>query len=596
MQERKGLPTRLMLVAALVLVVTSVTVSSLLAVRARLQAQALADFSGDLAHSADIFRASDAERLAALRRENALLADLPSLKALMTTSDPGTIADGAVRFWKVSGSDLFALKNNEGALMAVNTRGAGPGEQLRRALGTLPAAGNKRFLLADGRLFEYSVQPLFFGAAATGTLLGYVVSGYAVDGALVRQTTQTSAAEVAFISRSRLVTSTLNPALWDELYRQLVQPGARYGAARTVPLGGQRYLTSVIDLSRASSEPLYLVVTKSFAHADEARRELNRLLMVVGACALFAGTLLMLAVSGFITGPLELLTRSVRGYGKGAHVPVPPAGGTREVRELSGAFVAMSAEIRETNRALLESERLATIGRMASSVSHDLRHYLAAVYANAEFLVSSTLSEAERAELFGEIRMAVHGTTDLIDSLLIFSRATGSAPRQTELLAYILERALALVRAHPDAQGICLCAPDCDAGETAVIVDARQVQRAIFNLILNACQAARGSGGEPHVTTEMEVRGQAIELRVVDSGAGVADTVRHSMFEPFVSEGKQNGTGLGLTMAHVVAREHGGSVELIRSQPGETVFALSLPRAPGREEFAGLESAQESSR
>jgi len=82
---------------------------------------------------------------------------------------------------------------------------------------------------------------------------------------------------------------------------------------------------------------------------------------------------------------------------------------TLEVRELSGVFERMRRETLDTNRALLESERLATIGRMASSVSHDLRHYLAAVYANAEFLSSPKLSDAERSELFAEIRMAVLG-------------------------------------------------------------------------------------------------------------------------------------------------------------------------------------------
>ena len=94
-----------------------------------------------------------------------------------------------------------------------------------------------------------------------------------------------------------------------------------------------------------------------------------------------------------------------------------PRYGTQEVRQLSTAFAGMIDEIQEKNRALLESERLATIGRMASSVSHDLRHYLAAIYANSEFLASDRLSETERAEIFAEVRAAVHGTTDMIESL-----------------------------------------------------------------------------------------------------------------------------------------------------------------------------------
>src|SRR6202034_2828363 len=112
-----------------------------------------------------------------------------------------------------------------------------------------------------------------------------------------------------------------------------------------------------------------------------------------------------------------------------------PGNGTQEIRQLSESFASMRDEIQEKNRALLESERLATIGRMASSVSHDLRHYLAAVYANAEFLASPTLPASERAELYEEIRLAVNGTTDMLDSLLVFSR-TGSALQRVPTAMY----------------------------------------------------------------------------------------------------------------------------------------------------------------
>ena len=333
---------------------------------------------------------------------------------------------------------------------------------------------------------------------------------------------------------------------------------------------------------------------KSFAHAEQAHHELNRLLVIVGACALGVGTLLMLAVSGLITGPLETLTRTVLEYGRNAKPLAPRPQGTREVRELSDAFLAMSSQIREKSQALLEAERLATIGRMASSVSHDLRHYLAAVYANAEFLVDSRLSEDERGELFAEIRTAVHGTTDLIESLLIFSRSSGAVPRTPELLAHILERALILVRAHPDAESVQVFAPEsCDPGQTSAMVDARQVERALYNLLLNACQAARGGVGNRRVTAEIAASAETVDVRIMDDGVGVADGIRQSLFEPFVSEGKQNGTGLGLTMAHVVAQEHGGSVKLVRSRPGETVFVLSIARASATDRTLNSKSALE---
>jgi signal transduction histidine kinase len=580
MQEQKGISTRLMLVSALVLVIGSVTFSSLLVIRNRMRQQVLNDFSEDLAHSVETFQSFQSQRLAALERENALLADLPKLKAVMTTSDARTIADSAVDFWKTGDYDLFALASSNGAVVAANTRGAPSDSELRANLAAILTQPGKHYLLSGGRLFEYSMRPLYFGSEATGTLLGYVISGYAIDASFLRQINRSSDAEIAFLSGSHLVTSTLSPQLPVDSGSQPELLGLGPDATATISLGGERYLASAKNLSGDASVPLRLVVMKSFRHAEQSQHEINRLLELVGLFALLAGTALMLAISGMVTRPLELLARSVRAFGTGDSESSLPQRGTREVRELSVAFAAMRDEIQQTNRALLESERLATIGRMANSVSHDLRHYLAAVYANAEFLASSTLSDEERSELLADIRMAVHGTTELIDSLLIFSRTNGAAQRQPVLIGPLVERAIALMRAHPDAGHVRLQAVYGDPATTAAFVDSKQMERAIYNLLLNACQAVRGNASEPSVTAVVAGSKQSLTVTITDDGAGVSDTIRHSLFEPFVSAGKQNGSGLGLTLAHRVAEEHGGSVQLARSRPGETVFVLSIARGP----------------
>jgi len=251
----------------------------------------------------------------------------------------------------------------------------------------------------------------------------------------------------------------------------------------------------------------------------------------------------------------------------------------------------MRDEIQQANRALVESERLATIGRMASSVSHDLRHYLAAVYANAEFLASDRLGTEERAEIFADIRAAVHGTTDMIESLLIFSRTGTSVRRVPEAMNALLERAVGLIRAHPDAEGINLATHYGDPVDTVAVVDGMQIERAIYNLLLNAFQAVRSNGPSGHVKVALEIEGQYIIVNVIDNGAGVPENIRKSLFEPFVSEGKQKGTGLGLTLAHRIAVEHGGGVILLSSSRGETIFqmrvARSLPLQPPMDDLEG---------
>ncbi|MES2222699.1 MAG: HAMP domain-containing sensor histidine kinase, partial [Acidobacteriota bacterium] len=343
-----------------------------------------------------------------------------------------------------------------------------------------------------------------------------------------------------------------------------------------IKLGGEKYLTVRKDFSAVASAPLQLVVLKSFDQAARSIRQIDQLVLIAGVLAMLLGTALMMALSRAVTRPLEELASGVRAFGFGDSSHLLPHRGTREVRELSTSFASMRREILQANRSLLEAERLATIGRMASSVSHDLRHYLAAVYANAEFLASTELSEAERSEIFADIRMAVHGTTELLESLLIFSR-TGAAVRRCDVsIAAILERTLVLVRAHPDADAVILDASYCDPTETSAVVDEKQIERAIYNLLLNACQSARPATEDAKVLATLHARDGRIVLDVKDNGMGVPENIRHTLFEPFVSEGKQKGSGIGLTLAHCIAAEHGGEVILVCSRPGETIFRMTV--------------------
>jgi signal transduction histidine kinase len=349
-------------------------------------------------------------------------------------------------------------------------------------------------------------------------------------------------------------------------------------------LGSDRYLAASQDLSSSATAPLQLVVLKSFDPAEESIRQIDRLVLLAGLLALLLGTVLMIALSRAVTRPLEELAAGVRAFGVGDSTHQLPNRGAREVLELSTAFAGMRSEIQHANQALLESERLAIIGRMASSVSHDLRHYLAAVYANAEFLASSPLTETERSEILSDIHLAVHGTTELIESMLIFSR-TGSATRRSHvLMSSLLERAMALVRIHPDADNITLTARFDDPADTVALLDEKQIERAIYNLLLNACQSVRNATVAPEVTATLEVVGKYIVLEVVDNGEGVPENIRTSLFQPFVSEGKQKGSGLGLTLAHCIAIEHGGQVVLVSSRPGETIFRMSVVHGVLREE------------
>jgi len=574
---KRGIRTHILLVVAMAFVIAIVTGVSLLLIRHRLRAEVAGDLSQDLSHSVISFQNLQAERVSALERENSLLSELPTLKALMTSGDDLTIQEGATEFWQLSGNDLFSLVDPAGRVVAVYAKGAAPDDTLRRGLHTLVNSPDKRYLIDGRELYVCSLRPLYFGRDEDGTLLGYVVSGVSIE-RTVRQISQPTGAEATFLSGGEVVASTLNSAAQLTLAAQPLPPSTASRVSSIVSLGETRFLADTEDLSAAATSPLKLVVLKSFEPAERSIHRIDRVVLSAGLLALLSGTVLMIALSRLVTLPLEELSQSVIAFGVGDGQYRIPRYGTQEVRQLSTAFAGMREEIQQKNRALLESERLATIGRMASSVSHDLRHYLAAIYANSEFLASHRLSEQERAEIFADVRAAVHGTTDMIESLLIFSRTGTSVRRAPELMATLLERAVALVRVHPDAERVTLTLQYGDPSQTAIVGDGKQIERALCNLLLNACQATRPSGQELSATVALEVQQTQMIVSVIDNGEGIPDAIRDSLFEPFVSEGKQKGTGLGLTLAHCIAIEHGGEVVLLSSRSGETIFQMKLSR------------------
>src|SRR5208282_3959928 len=300
---------------------------------------------------------------------------------------------------------------------------------------------------------------------------------------------------------------------------------------------------------------------------------LNRLLLLLGLTAVLIGSGLVFLISYTFTRPLASLVEGVRALERGDfYHPLDPRG-SDEVAELTSAFDRMRASLLTTQKALLESEQLATIGRMASSISHDLRHALAAVVANSEFLCDGRLTSAQREELYQEVRTGVNQMTDLIDSLLEFARNRESLSPSYSSVIETVQRATQAVRLHPRHQGTRI--EIVSRGRNLAWFDSRKLERALCNLLLNACEAAPSSEGK--VRVNIENSGSGIAIAVSDNGPGIAEEIQGRLFHPFVSFGKENGTGLGLTVVQKIVQDHGGQVMMERTADARTVFRITIP-------------------
>lgn len=223
-----------------------------------------------------------------------------------------------------------------------------------------------------------------------------------------------------------------------------------------------------------------------------------------------------------------------------------------------------------------EARSLAMLGKMAHFIAHDIRHHLSAVYSSAEFMSSLHSTSSDREELLAEVRAAVHCMTGQLDSLLQFARTGHALNPSLVSMNRLIEDSADLVRSHPDARTI-----DISIKKSRPIegwLDRRRLGSAIYNLVLNACQAAKLGATPRRVEIELYEEGNRIGIRIIDSGPGVPDAIHKTLFQPFVTGEKSQRMGLGLTIAETIARDHGGDVYLENSRPGRTAFVLYLAK------------------
>ena len=593
---RLRLRTRFLL--SMLLITTGLTTTSLLLVQRSIRSNVRQSIAVNLQNSVAAFQDFRQERETMLTTDVALLADLPITRAIMTSPDPVTIQDASQDIWQDarSSSDLFVLVDRSGRVVALHTKTPGFTKEAAEKYFQQSLDDDRResshWWLGDHHLYQTFVEPIYRGSRADGTLLGFLVIGYEINDRLAAEVSKVAGSQVAFSCGDEIVGTTLMAAQVEAGGIQNLIAGSAHDDPRDIDVGNERFLATSLVLSRSRETPVRLSVLGSYDQATKFVDQLNRYLLLLGLAAILVGSGLVFLISHTFTRPLGSLVAGVRALeGGDFHHPLDPRGGD-EVAELTRAFDRMRTSLLKSQHDLLESEQLATIGRMASSISHDLRHSLAAIVANSEFLCDSHLTPGQREELYQEVRSGVNLMTDLIDSLLEFARTRESLTPAYANLAETIQRAVLAVRLHPRHHNRSidvLC-----GAQVAGWFDQRKLERALYNLLLNACEAAPAAGGQVEVTAA-EVAG-SIAISVADNGPGIAESIRERLFHPFVSYGKENGTGLGLAVVQKIVQDHGGEIAVERTPHGRTIFRIILPgRVQDASRSAGESSADAAS-
>jgi signal transduction histidine kinase len=572
------------------LVITAgLTALSLLVVRHSVRNHVREGIAQDLRNSVTTFQNFQHDREVMLTHSAELVAYLPITRSILTAHDPATIQDASRDVWPLTGSDLLVLADRDGKVVALHTKSKGfSREAAQQFFGrSLNEEDSSHWWFDAHHLYQTFMQPVYFGSKTEGGLLGFLIIGYEIDDRLAREVSKVSASQVAFSYGDEIVATTLTPSQAESPGVRALAAGLSQSAPRDVEVGKENFVATSLDLS-SQQTPVRLTVLGSYDQAAKFLDNLNRLLLLLGFTAVLIGSGLVFLISHTFTRPLASLVEGVRALEHGDfHHPLDPRG-SDEVAELTSAFDRMRSSLLKTQQALLESEQLATIGRMASSISHDLRHALAAVVANSEFLCDGRLTSAQREELYQEVRTGVNQMTDLIDSLLEFARTRESLNPAYSSVVETAQRATQAVRLHPRHQGTLIEINN--NGQKLAWFDSRKLERALYNLLLNACEAA--PGGEGRVQVTISGTGSAVTIEVSDNGPGIAEPILDRLFHPFVSFGKENGTGLGLTVVQKIVQDHGGQVLMERTPDARTVFRITIPgRAPQGSDGGGDELA-----
>jgi signal transduction histidine kinase len=358
----------------------------------------------------------------------------------------------------------------------------------------------------------------------------------------------------------------------------------------------------------AGPRPLYaLSIRASLMPLYESLRRSQRLILLY----ILLDTLILTIVGGvllsrIVVNPIRRLLRMAGEYKGGDEIPIPAESSGDEIGELSRSLHGMLkrleenkrdlrnhiASLEKTNRDLqqaqsdlIRSEKLASVGRLAAGIAHEIGNPIGITLGYLELLRKGDVTEEEKSDFLGRIEVEITRISRIIRQLLDFSRPS-SGRRETTYVHEVLERTVNILRPQPMMQHVEVrCA--LGAARDGVMADPERLQQVFLNMILNAADALEAKGGgepgdaERILRIRTENAGESIEIEFIDNGPGIGEEELGRIFDPFYTTKEPGkGTGLGLSVSYSIVEDIGGTIRAESAVGKGTTLRITLPLHP----------------
>jgi len=312
---------------------------------------------------------------------------------------------------------------------------------------------------------------------------------------------------------------------------------------------------------------------------ETSAKEANRLRIIV-LMAIVSVTLLSLLVNFIfarhIMGPIRKLISQVDEDGTGRSI--------NEVDALQRGVMGLIENAEETHQklkqsqeSLLQSEKMALIGKLAAGTAHSIRNPLTSVKMRLFSLNrSAALSNNQREDL-NVISGEIVQINKIVENFLEFARPPKlvtklmSPSAVVDSAVYLLEQRLRSYHVNLKIKR--------SGNLPETLIDPEQLKEVLVNIIINACEAMKNGGAIiiREEAGEIDPQRKADVIRISDNGEGIPEEIKKNIFDPFFTT-KEEGTGLGLSIAFNIIHEHGGTIEVQSKQGKGTDFIITLPR------------------